>query len=74
MTREQFKQNQMAALNQLRLDVEAYQRDPKLKANMRSELEQGYQAILQKQAQWERGEFWTEENEKKYRETYQKLH
>lgn len=74
MTREQFKQSQMAALNQLRLDVEAYQRDPKLKANMRSELEQGYQAILQKQAQWERGEFWTEENEKKYRETYQKLH
>ena len=74
MTREQFKQNQMAALNQLRMDVEFFQQNAKLNADSRNEMEQGYQAILQKQAQWERGDFWDEENERKYREVYQKLH
>ncbi len=74
MTREQFKQNQMAALNQLRMDVEFFQQNAKLNADSRNEMEQGYQAILQKQAQWERGGFWDEENERKYREIYKKVH
>jgi hypothetical protein len=41
---------------------------------VRDELERKYQAILQKQAEWERAGFWTEENEMRYKEMMKGLH
>ncbi len=73
MTREQYKKIRMDALENLKLDVEAYQRNPQIQQDERDELERGYQAILQKQAEWERGGFWTEENEKQYLEYNKRL-
>ncbi len=73
MTRERFKEIRMAALESLKADVESYRRNPLLKPVLRDELERRYQAILQKQAEWERGGFWSEENEKKFIEVYKRL-
>ena len=63
----------MAALEGLRTDIEAYQKNTKLHPDVRNELEQGYLAILQKQAEWERGGFWNEDNEKGYQEYNKRL-
>ncbi len=70
MTREQFKNMQMAALENLKNDVEAYRKNPAVSNAMRDEMESQYQAISQKQAEWERGGFWSPENEKKYMDKY----
>lgn len=70
MTREQFKNMQMAALENLKNDVENCRKNPTVSNIMRDELESQYQAILQKQAEWERGGFWSPDTEKKYMEKY----
>jgi hypothetical protein len=70
MTREQFKNMQMAALENLKNDVESYRKNPSVSSAMRDEMEGQYQAIMQKQVEWERGGFWTPENEKKYTDRY----
>jgi hypothetical protein len=74
MTRDRFKEMKMTALESLRSDVELYRKDQALQGFIRDELEQKYQTILQMQAEWERGGFWTEENEKRYKEMYKGLH
>jgi hypothetical protein len=74
MTRDRFKEIRLAALESLRSDVELYRKDQALSGFVRNELEQKYQAILQKQAEWERRGFWTEENEMRYKEMLKGLH
>jgi hypothetical protein len=74
MTRDRFKEMKMTALENLRSDVELYRKDQALQGFVRDELEQKYQTILQMQAEWERGGFWTEENEKRYKEMNKGLH
>lgn len=73
MTREQFKNMQMSALENLKNDVEAYRRNPAVSSAMQDDLESQYKSILQKQAEWERGGFWTQENEKKYTDRYKEV-
>ena len=73
MTRERFMALQMAALHSLRADMEEHRKNPMVLSDMRDELERQYRAVLQKQSQWEQGGFWTEENEKKYREVYSNM-
>jgi hypothetical protein len=73
MTREQFKNMQMAALENLKSDVESYRKNPAVSNAMRDEMESQYQSILQKQAEWERGGFWSPENEKKYTDRYKEV-
>jgi hypothetical protein len=74
MTRDRFKEIRLAALESLRSDVELYRKDQALSGFVRNELEQKYQAILQKKAEWERQGFWTEENEMRYKEMLKGLH
>ena len=74
MTRDRFKEMKMTALESLRSDVELYRKDQALQGFVRDALEQKYQTILQMQAEWERGGFWTEENEKRYKEMSKGLH
>jgi hypothetical protein len=73
MSREQFKNMQMAALESLKNDVEACRKNPGASNAMRDDMESQYRAILQKQAEWERGGFWSPENEKKYAEKYKEV-
>ncbi len=73
MTRERFMEMQMSTLESLKSQVEKHRRNPRLQPFIRDELEQRYQAILQKQAEWEQGGFWTEENEKRYKTLYKRL-
>lgn len=74
MTRDRFKEMRLTALESLRSDVEMYRKDQALSGFVRNELEQKYQAILQKQAEWERAGFWTDENELRYKEMLKGLH
>jgi hypothetical protein len=74
MTRDRFKEMRLAALESLRTDVEMYRKDQALSGFVKDELERNYQAILQKQAEWERGGFWTAENEMRYKEALKGLH
>lgn len=74
MTRDRFREMRLAALESLRSDVEMYRKDQALSGFVRNELEQKYQAILKKQAEWERAGFWTDENEMRYKEMLKGLH
>ncbi len=74
MTRDRFKEMRLEALESLRSDVELYRKDQALSGIIRDELERKYQAILQKQAEWERAGFWTDENEMRYKEMLKGLH
>lgn len=74
MTRDRFKEMRLTALESLRSDMELYRKDQALSGFVRDELEQKYQAILQKQAEWERAGFWTDENEMRYKEMLKGLH
>ena len=73
MTREQYRQMQMEALENLKADVTAHRNNPLLLATMRQALEQQYEAICRKQAEWEKGVFWTPEKEKNYLEAYKDM-
>lgn len=73
MTRDRFKDMQVAALESLKSKVEVHRKNPHLQPFLRDALENKYQALLQKQAEWERGGFWTDENEKRYMEIYKRL-
>ena len=66
MTREQYRQMQVEALESLKIDVDGHRNNPLLLAPMRETLEQQYQAILKKQAEWAQGGFWTPEKERSY--------
>lgn len=74
MTRERFKEMRLKALEGLRSDVELYRKDQALSGFVKDDLERKYQAILQKQAEWERAGFWTDENEMRYKEMLKGLH
>lgn len=74
MTRDRFKEMRLEALESLRSDVELYRKDQALSGIIRDELERKYRAILQKQAEWERAGFWTDENEMRYKEMLKGLH
>lgn len=74
MTRDRFKEMRLEALESLRSDVELYRKDQALSGFLRDEMERKYQAILQKQAEWERAGFWTDENEIRYKEMLKGLH
>lgn len=73
MTRDRFREMQMANLESLKSQVEKHRKNPRIESYVRDELEKRYQAILQTQAEWERGGFWTEENEKRFKEYYKRL-
>ncbi len=70
MTREQYQQMQMEALENLKSDVAAHRNNPLLLAPMRDTLEQQYEMICKKQAEWEHGGFWTPDREKNFQEVY----
>lgn len=73
MTRERYKQLQLAALENLKYDVEARQNDPHTTAQERDVLENQYQVILQKESEWDRGEFWTADKERDYQNNYKQV-
>jgi len=70
MTREQYKQMQMEALESLKAEVTAHRNNPLLLAPMRETLDQQYQMICKKEIDWEQGGFWTPDKEKNYMEVY----
>ena len=73
MTRERFQIMQMETLEGMKAKIERHRKNPRLEAFVREELEKRYQAISQTQAEWERGGFWTVENEKRYHDLYKRL-
>ena len=73
MTKERFFELQMAALQALRADMEEHMKNPTVLNSMRDGIEHKYKAILDRQAAWESGSFWTVENEKKYNEHYKEM-
>ncbi len=72
-TRDRFREMNRSALQSLKAEMELHRRNLKLQGFVRDDLEQKYQAILHKQAEWDQRGFWTEENEKKFREWYKML-
>lgn len=70
MTREQYQKMQMDALESLKTDVSSHRSNPLLLAPLRDTLEQQYELICKKQAEWEQGHFWTPDKEKNYLEEY----
>jgi hypothetical protein len=70
MTREQYQRMQMEALESLKSEVIAHRNNAMLLAPMRESLEQQYEVICKKQAEWEQGGFWTPDKEKNYMEVY----
>ena len=73
MTRDRFQDMQMETLESMKTEIERHRRNPRLEPFVREELERRYQVISQTQAEWERGGFWTEENEKRYIDLYKRL-
>ena len=63
----------MTALANLKMDIETKQNTPGVPAEVRDALENQYQAVCQKQAEWESGNFWTPEKEKNYLSSYKQL-
>jgi hypothetical protein len=73
MTREQYQQMQMEALEGLKSELIAHRNNAMLLAPMRESLEQQYEMICKKQAEWEQGGFWTPDREKNYLEQYKNM-
>ena len=73
MTREQYQQMQMEALEGLKSELIAHRNNAMLLAPMRESLEQQYEMICKKQAEWERGGGWTPDREKNYMEEYKNM-
>ena len=73
MTREQYQQMQMEALEGLKSELIAHRNNAMLLAPMRESLEQQYEMIRKKQTEWEQGGFWTPDREKDFLEKYKEM-
>ncbi len=70
MTRDEYQKIRMAEVESQLAAVEGKRHNPSATQKERDQAEYQHQALLQQQADWERGGFWTHNEETAYQKNY----
>ncbi len=70
MNRNEYKQLRISEVERQLAEAERKRHDTSLTQKERDQAEYQYQSLLQQQADWERGGFWTHNEETAYQRNY----